>query len=302
MKLGVVLPLFSGDPAKVLDVARRAETAGYDGVFAFDHFFPPGAPPDRASLEAFGMLAAVAASTSRVAVGTLVARASLRPVGLLAKLAVNLDEVSSGRMILGVGTGDPIDKPEHDAFGLPYLDKAERREHLVETVRALKALFGGEAWPGGRLVPAISGPLLPPARAPSGPPVWVGGFADAVVRLAALEADAWNGWGMSVAEFGAKARLLREGAQAAGREVAATWAGIVVAGRDDDEAGRMLDARYRRGMLETSVWAGGTESLTRWLEALAAAGATWAIVVPAGGPERLELIAEAVLPRFGSRA
>lgn len=302
MKVGLVLPLFSGDPAKVLDVARRAEAAGYDGVFAFDHFFPPGAPADRASLEAFGTLAAVAASTSRVAVGTLVARASLRPVGLLAKLAVNLDLVSSGRMILGVGTGDPIDKPEHDAFGLPYLDKPERREHLVETVRALKALFRAEPWTGGRLVPAISGPLLPSAAPPSGPPVWVGGFADAVVRLAAREADAWNGWGMSIPEFGAKARLLREGAQAVGREVAATWAGIVVAGRDEDEAGRMLDARYRRGMLETSVWAGAIDSLGRWLEALAGVGARWAILVPAGGPERLELIAERVLPRLSSRA
>jgi len=130
VKVGLVLPLFSGDPAKVLAFARHAEDLGYDGVFAFDHFFPPGAPRDRASLEAFSILAAVAAATERIAIGTLVTRASLRPAGLLAKLAVSLDDLSGGRMILGIGTGDPIDEPEHDAYGLPYLDKVERRAHV----------------------------------------------------------------------------------------------------------------------------------------------------------------------------
>src|SRR5206468_717720 len=107
--------------------------------------------------EAFSILAAVAASTRRISIGTLVTRASLRPAGLLAKLAVQLDDVSDGRMILGIGTGDPIDKPEHDTFGLPYLEKAERREHLVETVQALKELFGGRPWTGGERVPVVAG-------------------------------------------------------------------------------------------------------------------------------------------------
>ena len=51
MKLGLVLPMFSGNPDRVLSFARRAEDLGYDGVFGFDHFFPPGAAPDRPSLE-----------------------------------------------------------------------------------------------------------------------------------------------------------------------------------------------------------------------------------------------------------
>ena len=84
MNVGLVLPLFSGDAERVLAFARRAEERGFDGVFAFDHLFPPGAPADRPSLEAFASLAAVAARTSRVAVGTLVTRATLRPPGMLA--------------------------------------------------------------------------------------------------------------------------------------------------------------------------------------------------------------------------
>ena len=60
LKVGLILPIFSGDPAKVLDAAVAAERLGFDGVFAYDHFFPPGGPSDRPALEAFTTLAAVA--------------------------------------------------------------------------------------------------------------------------------------------------------------------------------------------------------------------------------------------------
>lgn len=301
MKIGLVLPLFSGDADRTLAFAARAEALGYDGVFAFDHLFPPGAPSERPSLEAFATLAAVAASTQTLKIGTLVTRAAIRPAGLVAKLAVSIDDISGGRMILGIGTGDPIDLPEHEIYGLPYLDKEARRVHLVETVRAVKALLAGDTWPGGERVPAVSGPLLPPPVRPGGPPVWIGGFADAVVRIAAREAEAWNGWGMAVHKFTRKVDLLRATAAEAGREVAATWAGIVVVGRDDEEARAMLDHRRKRGFVETKVWAGSARSLVGWFESLETAGASWAIVVPAGPADRVELIAERVLPNLRSR-
>src|SRR5690242_6155738 len=104
IRLGVILPLFSGDARRVLEAARDAERLGFDGVFAYDHLFPPGAAPDRPALEAFTTLGAVAASTSRVAVGTLVTRAGLRAPGYLAKLAATLDWLSEGRAILGIGS------------------------------------------------------------------------------------------------------------------------------------------------------------------------------------------------------
>jgi alkanesulfonate monooxygenase SsuD/methylene tetrahydromethanopterin reductase-like flavin-dependent oxidoreductase (luciferase family) len=50
VKVGLVLPMFSGDVERVIAFAGRAESAGYDGVFAFDHFFPPGAASERPSL------------------------------------------------------------------------------------------------------------------------------------------------------------------------------------------------------------------------------------------------------------
>ena len=291
--------MFSGDAARVLAFARRAEERGFDGVFAFDHLFPPGAPPDRPSLEAYATLTAVAAGTRSIAVGTLVTRATLRPVGMLAKLAAVVDDVSRGRMILGIGTGDHIDELEHQVFDIEYLGKTERREHLVETVRAIKALYGGVRWDGGSYVPAMTGPLLPPPVRPEGPPIWIGGFADAVVHLAAAEADAWNGWGMGVEEFTRKVRLLREAAGE--RPVSATWGGIVVVGRDDDEVGRLLDRRRARGM-EPAVWSGTTASLRAHLEALADAGSTWSVLVLGGPPDRLDVIADEVLPEPRSSA
>ena len=299
MRIGLILPMFSGDADRVVRFARRAEELGYAGVFAFDHFFPPGAPSDRPSLEAFATVSAVAASTERMKVGTLVTRASLRPAGLLAKMAAAVDDVSGGRMILGIGTGDPIDRPEHDVFGLPMLGKAERRAHLAETVGAVKALFRGEPWPGGDCVPAVAGPLLPPPPTPGGPPVWIGGQADDVVRLAARTADGWNGWGLHVPEFARKASLLAS--EAGGRRCEPTWAGIVVVGRDDVEAGQMLEARFEKGLLETNVWAGSVQTLVSFLTGLREAGATWAVLVPAGPPDRLEMIARMVIPRVAGR-
>ena len=300
MKVGLVLPQFSGDAGKVLGLARRAEGLGYDGVFAFDHFFPPGAPAERPSLEAFSTLASVAAATERIALGTLVARASLRPAWLLAKLAASLDDVSGGRLILAIGTGDAISAQEHERFGLRSLDAGERRAHLAETVRAVRSLLRGEAWPGGEHVPPVQGPILPAPVRSGGPPVWVGGYSDAVVRIAAAEADAWNGWGVPGPVFAEKARLLRTVAQEVGRDVDATWAGLVVVGRDEDETVELMRERARRDLAEKEIWAGTTRSLVAWLNELRAGGAAWVVLLPGGPPDRVEVIAESVLPHVRS--
>jgi alkanesulfonate monooxygenase SsuD/methylene tetrahydromethanopterin reductase-like flavin-dependent oxidoreductase (luciferase family) len=98
---------------------------------------------------------------------------------------------------------------------------------------------------------------------------------------------------MGLDEFTRKARLLEE--ESGGRSVSATWAGIVVVGRDDAEVARLLDARSHRH-LESDVWAGTTASLREWLENLGRVGASWAVLVPGGPPDRVELIAKEVLP------
>lgn len=297
VEIGVILPLFSGDPGKVLAAAREAEALGYGGVFAFDHFFPPAAGGDRPALEAFAMLGAVAAVTERVRIGTLVTRASLRPAGLLAKSAAWLDAASGGRFVLGLGTGDPIDRPEHRAFGIPMLPKAERRAHLEETVVALKALFAGTSYPGGSLVPPLEGPLRPPPVQEGGPPVWVGAQADQVVGLAGRLADGWNGWGLDQSAFARKVDVLREAAR--GRTVQPTWSGIVLAGADEAETRDLAERRRARGM-DDETWTGTVDELAAHLRGLADAGATWAVLVLAGPADRRALLAERVLPLVAS--
>ena len=295
MRIGLVLPMASTDADRVLTFARDAEALGFDGLFAFDHFFPPGAPPDKPSFESYATLAAIAAVTERVTLGTLVTRASLRPVGVLAKQVVALDDVSGGRFVLAIGTGDALSKAEHVAFGMPYLGPQTRRDHLIETVRALRRMFTAQPWPGGEHVPAATGPLLPAAVTPGGPPIWIGGTAEGAVRAAATEADGWNAWGSGPDAFAERVAVLEDARGA--RPVEPTWGGAVVVGRDRAEAERIAAERRARG-LNDDAFTGDPDDVAGWLGRFADAGATWCVVLPGGGRDRLAILAEHVLPRI----
>jgi alkanesulfonate monooxygenase SsuD/methylene tetrahydromethanopterin reductase-like flavin-dependent oxidoreductase (luciferase family) len=210
-------------------------------------------------------------------------------------MASVIDVQSGGRLILGMGTGDPIDEPEHQAFGFPTLGVEDRRAYLRETIEALKALFEARTWDGGVHVPKLTGPLLPPPAQPGGPPIWVGALAEPVLRIAAAVADGWNGWGLSPERFAKKVAVLREASAECGRTVEPTWAGIVLVGEDTAEAQRLGEERQRKGMAD-DAWVGSADELVELLGALRDAGATWAIMVPAGPGDRRRLIAERVLP------
>jgi alkanesulfonate monooxygenase SsuD/methylene tetrahydromethanopterin reductase-like flavin-dependent oxidoreductase (luciferase family) len=293
LNLGVSLPVFTADPSRPLAVAARAEELGFDGVFSPDHLFPPAfyppSGPDRPALEAFTMLSAVSALHPALHVGTLVARVTLRAPGLLAKQAAALDHMSGGRAILALGAGDAASRPEHEMYGFPYPSAAERVDQLEETVSALRALFRGAAWPGGAHVPALTGPLLPPGS----PQLWVGGRSEAVLGVAARVADAWNGWGDDVVGFAAKAARLRE--LAGERPVSPTWGGIALVGETAEDLERLLKERTAKGLPTEGVWTGTTTELRSFVDALGEAGATWFVVLPAGPPDRLDVIAEALI-------
>jgi alkanesulfonate monooxygenase SsuD/methylene tetrahydromethanopterin reductase-like flavin-dependent oxidoreductase (luciferase family) len=295
VRLGLVLPMFVDDPDRVLGFARRAEELGYDGVFAFDHLMPLGGPPDGPAFECFSTLAAVAATTERITIGTLVARASLRPAGLLAKLASTVHEMAGGRLILTIGTGDRLSKREHDAFGIPFLGPRERRAHLEQTVSAVTALLDGRAWPGGDAVPAMTGPLLPPTLSTARPRVWIGGTGEAAVDSAARLADGWNGWGLSAETFVGRVERLRAGS--GDRAVEATWGGVALVGRDHAEVTALIERRAARGKEPPSgAWVVDAEALVERLLGLRDAGASWAVLLPSGPPDRPDLIAEVALP------
>jgi alkanesulfonate monooxygenase SsuD/methylene tetrahydromethanopterin reductase-like flavin-dependent oxidoreductase (luciferase family) len=295
VKLGVSLPVFTDDVGRPLAVAARARELGVDGVFCPDHLFPPvfypPSGPDRPALEAFSLLAAVAAREPGIHVGTLVARVTLRHPGMLAKQAAALDAMSGGRGILALGTGDRASLPEHERYGIEFPPAAERIALLEGTTRALRDLFAGRSFPGDDHVPAIAGPLLPPGA----PQLWVGGLSDAVLDVAARVADAWNGWGLDLDGFADRTARLR--ASGKGRDVVPTWGGIALVGEDTADLEQLRAARADKGLSLDGVWTGTVDDLRTFADALERMGCGWFIVLPAGPADRLDLIAGSLAAR-----
>lgn len=166
MRVGVTLPTFRDDASTALEAARHAEEVGLDGVFVFDHLWPLG-QPDRPALSAFPMLGAVAATTSALCFGPLVARIGLVPDDLLVAELLSLHKMAPGRLIAGLGTGDSKSAAENFAYGAPFAPADERRLGLRAC--ALRVLA-------------------------SGVPVWVGGGAPATTELAVELGAAVNLW------------------------------------------------------------------------------------------------------------
>ena len=196
MKIGFLLPQAAADGdggtwSEIAGLARQAEAGGVDSLWVSDHFFhrQAGAPvgSETGYHEAWTLLSALAAITSRVELGTLVLATSFRPAGLLAKMAATADDVSGGRLILGLGCG--WHEPEYEAFGYPFDHRVGRFE---ESLRILAPLVRGErvtvegTWQHVREA-AI---LPPPIRARL--PILIAATGDRMLRLTAEHADAWQ--------------------------------------------------------------------------------------------------------------
>jgi hypothetical protein len=111
------------------------------------------------------------------------------------------------------------------------------------------------------------------------------------VALAARVADGWNGWGLSAEAFAAKAALLRTQA----RDVMPTWGGIAVVGEDGTDLERLLGDRADRGLSVGDAWTGTVDDLRGFAARLEEAGCGWAIFLPGGPADRLDVIARALL-------
>lgn len=178
MRIGVTLPSFRDD-AEVVAAARRAEAAGLDGVFVFDHLWPMG-QPERPALWWSVTLGAVAAVTERVCLGPLVARVGLVPDALLVAELASLARLAPGRVVAALGTGDAKSAEENRRFGIAFEPPDDRRRALASCARRLVDL---------------------------GLPVWVGGGARATNELATSLGVAVNLWeGQPAAVSGLVAR------------------------------------------------------------------------------------------------
>ena len=147
MKVGVTLPQFVDDPSVALTAAVRAEQLGLDGLFCFDHLWPIG-QRGRPAISMPPLLGAVAAATSTVHIGTLVARIGLVPDAVLIDTFTSLELISGGRLIAGIGTGDSLSRQENDAYGVPFDSAEGRRTSMAIVARAVRAR-GIPVWVGG---------------------------------------------------------------------------------------------------------------------------------------------------------
>src|SRR5947199_3442048 len=119
-------------------MARAAEEVGFDSIWVGDHHLYRGdGRPERGPWEAWTVLAALAASTERVALGPLVACVAFHPPAVLAKMAATIAEISGGRFTLALGAG--WNEAEFRAFGLPFDHRVTRFEESFAIVWRLLA-------------------------------------------------------------------------------------------------------------------------------------------------------------------
>lgn len=258
MRIGLQL---AGLPAKdLLGLARRADEWGFSDVFVPDHWAYErqggGGLDDRVpAWEATTILGAIAASTSRVRLGSLVLCNLFRHPATTAQATSTLDHLSGGRAILGIGSG--WTRAEFEMMGAEFPDVKPRLRRLDEAVRVIRSLwagprttFEGEFY---RLADAFSTPR--PVQRP-GPPILLGGSGKGLLRIAAREADIVNvisdaGRAGTVLQsevakvtedaFLAKLDFVRTEARQAGRDPAAIALGstaFVTAFTDSPEATR----------------------------------------------------------------
>jgi probable F420-dependent oxidoreductase len=172
------------------EMARAIDDLGFDAVWVGEHLlyrWPDREP--RGPWEAWTEMAALAAVTTRVTIGPLVACTGFHNPALLAKQAATIDEISGGRFVLGLGAG--WNEVEFRAFGFPFEDRIARFGEAFTIIRTL--LREGSIDFEGRFHEARDCELLPRPR-PGGPPILIGSNGPRMLRITMAHVDAWNTW------------------------------------------------------------------------------------------------------------
>jgi alkanesulfonate monooxygenase SsuD/methylene tetrahydromethanopterin reductase-like flavin-dependent oxidoreductase (luciferase family) len=191
MRFAVDVPNFGdfADPRVVADLARRAEEAGWDGLFVWDHV-THRKELRRAIADPWVLLTAAALATERIRLGTMITPVARRRVSKLAREVTTLDRLTGGRMVLGVGLGAPV-PDEFGSFG-ETTDPRELAARLDEGLTALKLLWSGDpvTFRGEHVVIEDVTFLPTPVQRPR-VPIWVGGEWPA--RAPMRRAARWDG-------------------------------------------------------------------------------------------------------------
>jgi F420-dependent oxidoreductase-like protein len=203
----------------ILRVWREAdEVPIFEDAWLFDHFMALGRDPGAPVLEAWTLLAALAAQTTRIRVGVLVTGNTYRHPAVLAKTGATVDVISHGRLIFGIGAG--WNEPEHAALGIPLPAPGERIRRLGEACEIIRRLwteppvsFEGRYY---QLRDALAEPR--PVQKPH-PPFMIGGSGEQLtLRVVAHYADIWNDNSGDVEQFRHKNAVLDQHCAEIGRD------------------------------------------------------------------------------------
>lgn len=190
IRFGISIYPQSQDWQHHIAIVQKMETQGYDAYYAYDH--------PEANTDCWTSLAALAASTSTIRLGTMVDCIYYRSPYMLARQAADVDRLSGGRLLLGLGIGDNV--PEFEQMGIPFPPTKTRLQGMEETIRILRGLwsespftFEGEQWSV-----SSTADFAPPMQKPYVPIVLAGGGEKVTLRQVAQYADASNmgahGW------------------------------------------------------------------------------------------------------------
>jgi len=217
LRVGVQLPEVEREVRwpELLDMARAIDDLGYDAIWVGEHLlyrWPDREP--RGPWEAWTLMAALAAVTSRVTIGPLVACTNFHNPALLAKQASTIDEIAGGRFVLGLGAG--WNETEFQAFGFPYDHRIARFEEAFTIIRTL--LREGAIDFDGAYYQARECELLPRPLGRS-PKLLIGSNGERMLRIAAAHVEAWNTWYSDTENRPAGVAPLRDIVDAACRDV-----------------------------------------------------------------------------------
>lgn len=267
------------EPAKFYRrLAKTVESSGFDSLFVGDHLFAAGPNPD-----ALALAADLAARTETLRIGTGVLQFGLREPVVAAKQIATIDCLSDGRFIFGVGTGGEF----ADEWAAAGVDRANRGQRLDEYLALARQLWSGEKveHEGSfcTVRDVVGSPL--PAQ-PGGPPIWVGGRADAALQRAARH-DGWLAYAASIRRIRASlARLdeLLDGRPDTFRVGAVIWTYVADTEAEARTAiDEVLSTRYRQDfqhLIDAFCAIGTLDSVRGRVEQFRAAGVTDVLVCP----------------------
>jgi F420-dependent oxidoreductase-like protein len=306
MRFGVTLPQIKRTWGEARDAAVEIDRLGYDSVWVCDHLY--GVPlPTLPILEAWSELAAVAAVTSRVELGTLVTPPFFRNPAVLAKQVATVDQIAGGRTIVGLGAG--WFAAEFEAHGCPFPPLRDRLRALAESAEVLKRMWTEERVTFTGTYVTVRDVLCEP-KPVRRPPILIGGGGERVLmRIAARHADIWNNLAVSQGELAHKVEALRRRCDEVGRDPGSLEVSqqclVVIAETEDaargalEKAARIYGGHMGGGLEAHGIW--GTPA--RVVDAIARhrrLGCTLLVIEFFGRDTRepARLFAERVLPAF----